>query len=530
MSTELKVQQEIFQAMGVEVRNHPFGTIVFFNVDLVPTKLIDILCKSLDDADFDVDGHGIFSVVFRDDGYPVDSDETLNSWMFFPDACAAVCNIQHCIKLAIQDTQNPEIEHSEKASVYMGVWKNMLKGFFHETWHAHSAIIEPEKLRFDETYRTEDEEEAPIFARQQLIAMAKIMDIEPEFTPNIQLMIDEAVAEEISLIEETKDAEEHLKAWVFYQKHLISNGGVFYDPAKNEDEDDVYIKSLKEFLHMLSGDAEDDPEWNAETIANPGTMVAEPLTTNIANANTIIDEDLPWETENSETEILGFQGVNTFNQPQQPMATTVSTPVAPTGPSAPTAPIAPTGPSAPTGVNPAAVVNGKVYEPITLPAGVDAKTVVYGLYLKIFNHIFQGCQYNPTNQQMPFTGSGNIANWITLDANEAMFVKEMTCYSNDGAQKLPATPVDNAISGILIDKAGTLPGYELTLSMPDGTQAKRKFIPQNPNKAVNGTLTSTAQMAKNGNQILWIIDPDTKGYGMRVLNGVIQQNVNGQWV
>ena len=100
------------------------------------------------------------------------------------------------------------------------------------------------------------------------------------------------------------------------------------------------------------------------------------------------------------------------------------------------------------------VVGAHAYPEIQLPAGVDAKTVVYGLYLKIANSLFNNCQYNPTDNSVPFTGVGNIVNPLQLDQHESLFVKEMTCYSADGKGTwCQGTKVNGAISGIIIDKA-----------------------------------------------------------------------------
>ncbi len=66
MSTLVKeVQTEIFKANGIVERQHPFGDITFFNSNLVTPGMLNILMASLDDAEFNVEGHGLLSVVFH---------------------------------------------------------------------------------------------------------------------------------------------------------------------------------------------------------------------------------------------------------------------------------------------------------------------------------------------------------------------------------------------------------------------------------------------------------------------------------
>lgn len=557
MSTELAQQSEIFKARGIEVIEHKHGNFVIVNTELITPKTVGIITHSLNEFGFGELGHGLFSVVFRDDGYPVDRDGTLNSWIFNPDAHSAICNIEHCIELAIQDTQNPEIEHSEKASVHMGVWKNMIKGFLHEAFHSVGFLSDPKAMRFDKKTRDLDEKEAPEFARTALEDLAKSIDIEPEFSPAVQNMIDERLALEIGMIDETKDAEKHLKAWAFFQKYLLEHGGVFYVPSEEKGEDPLHLMKFKHYLHFFSEDAEDDPDWAADTIGVGATLVATPLNEQSNGQPAVIDMvegetyvvednddmvaeyDVPWE-EGAPT---GFQGVPQFqnNQsepqpapqlpamhrpaqqptPQAPVTQQTTTPVAPQAtPVAPQMgqPMAPVAQQTAQAKYPAVQLNG------------DPQAIVNNFYLKIFANVFQGCMYNPTHPQMPFGGAGNIVNWLPLDENETKLVKEMMCYSPEGNGNKVKMAVQGQISGILMDKAGTLPGYELTMQTPDGHEVRRKFIPQNPNKLKNGQPTGPAQQAKAGNQIMWVVEPNEGAiadkYLFKITNSVIEK-LNG---
>lgn len=554
MSTETikEVQTEMFESRGTMLAQHAFGDIAFFNTDLVTPNMINILMASLDDADFNVDGHGVLSVVFRDDGYPMHENGLLNSWAFSADACCAMCNIEHCITLAIEDGLDPKNEHAEKAGVHMGVWKNMLKGFFHETYHARSTIVEPHAIRFDKEFRAEDEGLAPIFARDQLFELAKIRDIEIDFAPEVQEMIDIRLLTEFDRITDDKKATKRDKAWKYHQQYLIEHGGVFYAPPSKKDKDDagLHLMTFKEYLHFFSDDAEDDPAWAADTIGVALTAEITPCNEDGHGNSTgeVVDpEDAYAYADTDEftdaymaAPTPGFQGV----VQQQAAAQVVTQQVTPVNPVSaqmqePVQTVQPAAaPLPPTPVTPAAqqvpVVAGAANAgaAFVLASGADPQTVVDGLYLKMFTQIFQACQYNHTSLDMPFPGGGNITQWLELTEDEAQFVVSMTCYSAEQrGVECPGTKVERHLSGIMMDKAGLLPGYRLVMAMPDGTIIKRTIMPQNPNKVGNNGYVSTpAKLAKGGSQIMWIIDADTKEYKRRIKDGAFERNLgNYQW-
>lgn len=562
MSTQMQKEVKVVGTRGITVIDHSLGAFSIGNSALISPKVTGIMVACLDDGGFEADGHGLATVLFRDDGYPLEGDERA-TWMFYPNSQAAVCNIVGCIDIAIENSQDVETPNSEFVSVYALVWKNIIQGFFHEAHHANAFLQDGADLWDNAVAREKEEEKADEYARMMLFKLAKTMDLEPEFTEGVATMITERLMTELDLIKESLPALDEERAedaklirWYNAQKWLMNHGGVYHDEG---DTPVIDLKTFKEFLHVCSGDAENDPEWGGETIGKPVVLVQEPVGEdahgNKVSPSPVVAEiigdtyasddsydDMPYDLADDtdddgfdaavEAAPAGFQGVNQFvKQPAPAYQAPAPAYVPPTPVYVPPAQqAAPVAPSYVAPTNPAVVVGANAYPEIQLPAGVDAKSVVYGLYLKIFAHIFQGCQYNPTNPSMPFAGVGNIVTWLPLNQHESLFVKEMTCYSADGRGTwCPGTKVNGAISGIIIDKAKTLPAYELTLSTPNGTQIKRKFIPQNPNKMTSGQLTATAADAKAGNQIMWIIDPDTKAYSVRVYNGVVQTNVNGNW-
>lgn len=578
MSTETQpveevkeVKTEMFKADGIEIRQHPCGDVAIIGGGLVPAKLIDILMASLDDGGFDIDGHGLFTIVFRDDGFPMSEEGVLNAWAFSIDACSAMCNIQHCVELAFQDTMNPDVTHSEKASIHMAVWKNMLKGFFHETYHSNSAITDPWKIRFDAEFQASDEEIAPEFAREQLMAVAKRIDIEPVFTQNLLDMINERLEAELKRIEESDDATKADKAWAFHQKYLLEKGGMFYAPPEDKDEEGLHLMTFKEYLQFFSDDPDSD-EWKTQTVGVVQGESTYTPTNETAAGKPAVDtsvgvyvdpeadpefdagDDLPFEPDfepagfggvGTAPAADGFQGVAAQTAPATaPVETPATAPVQPTYQPAPAAgggygqpqgggygqaTTQPAGGGY--GAAPASVqVGAQEYPALNIDANT-AQNIINNLYLKIFGHIMQTCgfQYGTvqvgqdTSALQPFSQKDNVKAHLVLDANELMFVKEFKAENNGSFVKC-----DGAIQGFFSDKAQKLPTYELKLQNLDGTTCTRRIFPQNPFKLLDwknasAGFTQRALEAQSGKQILWILNPDNKQFTYMVEQGQVKK-------
>jgi len=525
-----------FEAKGIMVKELLEGNIVFFNSDLVTAKTIEIMCKAVELGGFERTGHGLFSVIFREDGRPIPEDGSKCQWMFFPDTYSAVCNLVHLFDRVVEIGQGEKSDMAKYVSFRAEIWKSILTGFFHELHHADKFLEEPDLLRASKEAKDEEEETADDFAREMIISLAKEYDIEPSFTPEMESIIDQRWAEEIELAE--TDDDEKLQEWAKVQKYMRQNGLFMHIPE--EDHDDFNITNFKDLMHIISGDDGNDEDWlkGTTSVQNeiPGTTnvsevtMDQPASTDAAGD---VDPQMPeaeWDTPWHE-DVPGMQGVvNVYDH--EPQVDPQPAPNIPTPPAEPVTPAAPAAPAAPTsnvGTNPAAVVGEAMYQAPQMPNEGFQETVK-GLYLKLFTHIFQNCGY--AAGQTPFFNQGaRIADQIPLTEAENKIVKEMVCYNGQG-QRTPGVKVTNWVSGVFIDKAMTLPGFDLTLTDPNGVQITRKFIPQNPNKTkADGNLSMTAQWAREGHQILWVIDPDNKDkqYAMRVFNGQVESNVSGKW-
>jgi len=491
---EQEVEQEKAKRYESVTFELPTGNITFFNAQLVTRKTLGIMLTALEEGGFEPEGSGVYSVVFRNDGLPINENGELNNWVYYSDPMSAVCNLEHCMDMAIRDGQSGEYKHAEKLSFRHSVWQLLLGGFFHELHHGHSYLTDGEKVFEDEELLKEEEELANEFSRQMLFTLAKLTNIEPDFSDEIEKMIDSRWEEELKLIAENWDsATETETAWFRCQKVMKDNPTTCWFDQGDGEEREYSMLSYKEFLHWCSGEDDNDPDWNTDTTAINIVAQEEPEP----------EEELPFEPDTTtgfqgvqqHDPVNGFQGVNVV-QPHQPE-------------------------------NPV-VENQPVYENPTLDIN-SFQNVIKGLYLKLFQNIFQGCGFNPTGRP-PFVDGTKICQPLGLTRQESMIVKEMMCYNQNGQRGTMA--VENFVLGVFMNKDKTLPGYDLTLTDINGNQVKRKFIPQNPNKVRNdGQLSSTAAASREGHQIMWIINPDgqDKQFALRVWNGVLQSNNSGQW-
>lgn len=539
----------LFKSTGTIVKELSIGTIVFHNTGMISEKLIEIMCLGIENGGFNNEGLALMNVIFRHDGFPIPNDGDKAEWMYFPDSYTAVCNVKHLINIAIDNTQNEEEKLYPHIGMKCVIWRAFLTGFFHECSHAMSSLsfegghIPEEKLE-------KEEQEADEAARNIIFSLAKEYNLEIDFSNEMNTYIDIRIDEEINTAAELadEDKDKFLQKWVDLQTYLRDNNGTCYIPE--EDCEDFFLATFKDFLFMASGDAEDDPEWLKETIAVPTTLST--TTTNEINIhNPTFDggvNDIPDFTEKELIEdvpfiadpiqVAGMEGVNIVIQPQQ-IITPNTAPINPIASAQPTSvgnqpivttSVAPGTPATNTNINPQVIVGANMYQAATMDTD-SFQATIKGLYLKIFSHIFTNCGFNPTGTP-PFVAGHKITENIPLSEAEKSIVKEMICY-NAESQKMPGTKVENFISGVYIDKANTLPGFDLVLSDMNGAATTRRFIPQNPNKMKTGTneLSITANLARQGHQFMWIINPDStdKQFAVRVRDGVVESNTAGQW-
>jgi len=539
--------------MGHVKRSTNGGDIIFINTELVTPKVIDIMVASINEmveivnsaGEPSLEGHGLYSVVFRDDGRPRVEQDKLTPWLFVPDSKSAVCNLADCVELAFINTMDEDKGDAVYCNVAHVFWKHLITGFFHEAHHAEAFITDYDELIDDEDARQVEEFKADEFADLHSFHMAKLVNMEPEFSPRVAEMLNEQWVAYKELITEDKNADDHAKLWLQVQIEMQRSGASFFMPApEGTGEENFYCNSFKEFMRHVCPEDMDSPDWDLDTtgtievdinipapnITAEGTPAAPK---NLANINPVSAQYM----DDDDLDAYAMEGHDDEDEPTvAPIAPTVQVVAGMQGVAqqfaAPVAPIAPTTQATPVGET--------VYQPVGYVAPADPRSgqfqaTVKGLYLKMFHHLFRTCGYNPQMPQV-FGQKEKIVEMLPLTVEENAIVAAMDRY-NEVGKPVTAAPCDGWISGIFIDKAMQLPGYNLTLTTLEGIQIFRKFVPQNPNKVKYQTteLTKGALDARAGNQIMWIIDPladknDKTKSSTRVCNGVFQKSVGWDWV
>jgi hypothetical protein len=338
------------------------------------------------------------------------------------------------------------------------------------------------------------------------------------------------------------------------QEVMHNEGGTWFMRG-GKDEDDNKLDTFKSLMHYISGDDLDDEEWLKETIAPvtpevgpaPQAPVEQPVMQQPVDDEGYdpnMDTYDQYQTESvmpaPQAPATGFQGATQGTpvppQTQQPVAPQQPAYNGNPGAIATNAPVAPQPPAGahgqPNGVDTSAQVGANAF-PATTMDSATFQRVVYNLYGKIYNQIFNSCGFNPTHGegQPFFMQGGKVTEMIELTPEEQTIVHGMECYDEHGRIKMNAK-VDNWISGRFIDKAQKLPGFSLVMSDMNGRQIRRKFIPQNPwNKDNNGAYKKTALLAQQGTWIMWIVDPDAtdKQFATRIMAGKLETNIGGKW-
>ena len=574
-----------FEIEGTFTMDTDAGPLCIINSNFVDPKVFSIFKHILDE--FTDTGHGLTSIIFRMDGYPNINDEDFTTWVYQPDSMSAVCNLRHVVEAAVFLTLNEESPEAANISAKMMVWLNLIKGLLHEVHHAQTYLSDRPTIEASEEAKEQEELEAVAYANDKIKTLAKDIDIEPELGPYLEEMLIQEIdlkksemnefiagqSEEaptndsvaLKLWENDELVCEGYERWIKLQEHMQSTGDVWYSDGIEEtgDGEDMYIPTIKEYMCHLDGATMQDKEWLKQTIGvmqhtetsstpppPPAPAQNEPITgaggwtTNSPNEQVFDDEEWGEDISNE-----------TYQQPTQVQAPTP----APTPPPAYVAPQQTTAPQqggfqgnqyaaatpppppapTPTTATPPPTYQAPTYAPDvqnmvnTGMTGNEMGTLMQGLYRKLFDHIFLGCQWDKT----AFQEKNAITARLILTAEEDKIVTGMITQNESGSYLEIAA--EGFISGKIMDRAKELPGYEIKFTNHLGQPGTRKLLPQNPNKLrSDGKPSYTAEMAQHGYQIMWIIDPDEgdKQFSKRMIRDPkvptvikMENNDNGKW-
>lgn len=559
MTTQMAVDKGVNFVNGSEVVKTSSGTVNFINTNLVSEKTVYAITSFLNDLGST--SNGTYSFIFRMDGYPRETPSELTTWMFFPDSCAAVCNLVDCVDLSftVSMYRNRKARYLNVKSM---IWLNIIKGAYHETHHAIEYINRREAL--ETSKKTADAEEilACKYATETFVEQIKRIDLEPEFSQEMEEFIAVVWNEHVERIEklqvevdnETLKGIELEKAlsdieWLSLQREMIDKELVMYVP-RSEDIDGISISTVKEYIAYTVGAKLGDAGWDLPTIGifSPPECTTEEVPVHVQSTTPVyVQQPAPIYTQQIQddyedepsmmvaendyqagptyNQTPGFQGVynyaeksQTISQQTQPVYTQYKQSAQPLPQPAPQRPVQQPAPQPTVNNNYPSVLTDEM-----MPS------IMKGLYLKLFSHIFQQCTFDSTK----FVNKDNIKVRISLTPQESEVITSMTCLG-DNNKRIHNVQVTDWITGTFIDNANELPGYNFSITTPSGRKINRRLLPQNPNKTKDGINPSgTAARAARGEQILWILDPDAsaadKPFSTRIINGVLEGNYEGRW-
>lgn len=585
---------------GTFIMDTDAGPLAIMNTNYVDQKLLTIYKYVLDE--FCDTGHGLSSIIFRADGYPSVSGEDLTIWVYQPDAMAAVANLRHIVKAAIDITMNIDLEDAAKIGIKTLVWMNLVKGFLHELYHAQSYMIDRPLLDSSKDARLKDEEDAETYSNDKLISLAQEINIEPIFGEYIENLIHKEYslrkAEVIDVIESIRKsgtgaagktnlsdddeiAIESYEKWIKLQDHMFGSGQSWYTDGLDAEEDGepIGIDTFKEYMCWMDSGDMADKEWAKNTLgvkqfstATPPPAAdgkyyqqmeahqAAPLVQNndgwVSNnqEGAIYEEDM-WEEDFDAGEYQ--QPAPTQQQYNQPPSYGNASQPAYTAPAyqapqtqqyqvpqqggftqnggqyqapAPVTNQAPPQYQAPQYQAPQ--YKPDVKNMAGVMSGAEMGNLMQGLYRKLFDHIFLGCQWD----KVEFRDKSAIQTRIALTSDENKVITSMVTQTENGSYV--DMPADGFVAGKIMDRNKELPGYEIKFIDHNGNVGTRKLLPQNPKKTrKDGSLSYTAEMAQHGWQIMWIINPDEgdKQYSNRMMRDPdsqtikMEHNRNGRW-
>ncbi|NOR60145.1 MAG: hypothetical protein GQ469_05885 [Methanosarcinales archaeon] len=505
MEAQTEKQQGVV-AINPTAITTPTGLVMVWGFEHLSTKMISILKIMLSHDAFENIYHGIKSVVFRIDGYPKESDNSLCA-SFAPDTCGIAINMDKTLERAMERS----MDHPE-TSLFASWWIEMMLNFGHEIHHGVRWNTDRNKLYNSQEMLKEEEDRAEKYCNSLLTELAMNYDIE---MPSIE--------EEIwfnNQINELFSGKDNSDEWAKSQKEMITEGIVWRHEPK--DSATIVISTFKELICLISDGNITSEEWTKETI------LLKP------NAPTL-DEQL-----NGKTVVMnaaGEQGEVT----QPPSAPVTAAPVnndfnsemyldemeegyeevyeAYDGhyEAQPTA----------TAVQPAAVKPAttglpfdkipEMNQPEQQQALETVNRIAKQVYMKMYHFIFANCGPLKDSDIGFSNPDAVLATPIPLTEEEKSIFVSMDHHDINGRWCKDVSTANGLLGKVM--KNTKLPSYEVKLCV-NGTIHRRLFIPQNPNKRKNGVLTQRALEARSGDTIAYTKDQATDTWGPYIINEV----------
>lgn len=515
--------------------NTPAGTVAVYGHEHISKKDLTIFATALSMEEFDLEsgGHGLYSIVLRTDGKPSFKGRQQYG-VCCTDCNAIVLNISHMFNKAFEKA----LDRNDGTSIWTFYQRCLYLTFLHELHHVVAFKDVDEMPDKD----AEAEVEAEKWAEETLYFMAQNYDIEPAhyskssyFCKQFYTMIDGVENDE----------------WVADQKRYIEGHMYYKLEPKPGTHDGLVFTQFKPYLHFISGDPTNDKKWANKTTKNttgeiieslhdiiyePTTGVTTPssidiLAETLAEVNTPAPaptpvQQAPAPVQPSMTQYAnqvnpelyedvddyGDDGVETTNMAGIPELEGVVYSPAPAQTYTPA--------PAPAPVQPVFQPDNRYNQapapqqmPVqnTMPGhlpnlGYDPKylgDVVWGVYFKMYNHIFGKCG-QLLNSTVPFSNPDAVfTEPLQLTEEESKIIFKCDCMDENGKWHANM-PTDGGVLRGYVSSKLKMPSYKVYINF-NGVEHVRLLMPQNPN-----TGSKYAISAQRGSRILMNINGDDK--------------------
>ncbi|MCK4526510.1 hypothetical protein KAW18_03995 [candidate division WOR-3 bacterium] len=466
--------------------NTPTGTLAVFGHEYVAKEMLKLIGTILSHDAFEIEYHGIKSIVFRTDGYPKENGVSVCA-TFAPDVCGVAINMEKTLEKAIERS----MDHPEM-SLLASWWTEMLFNFGHEVHHGVAWNVERKELVNDETKRQEEEEQAEEYSDSLMVTLAQDYDIEPPAIKD-EIWFNTQITELLS-----GKAED---TWAKNQQEMLDNKYLWKHVP--EEGEPVILSTFKDLVCLIfNGDIEAD-EWNKDTIKIPvgvktldEQLNGKKITIDSSSDDLPIEQDNPLVQDMPSTQISYNEDddMGSYDMYQEPITIPIQTPVqTPVQTS-----VAPIFPSTPLPAN--IHSSGIQYD------GATISRIARQVYMKMYDFIFRNC--SPLrDSDVGFANPEAVCSIPVPLTDEEKIIFVSMNHNDINGRWCSDVPTTNGLLGKIM-KNTKLPSYELTMNV-NGVTHKRLLIPQNPAKRnATGQLTQRAVEARAGNCIAYIMNPD----------------------
>jgi hypothetical protein len=501
---EMEVRQERPQAIETK-----WAMVVLYGSNLVSNIVCKAFASVLSVPAFNDANHGVKTICVVDDKRIRNEKGEAVAAECYPLGGTVVISLEKCLENAVS-----KLIEFPFCSVFALYYLELMVSLAHEAYHCMLRVEGPREADADE------EDEAAEFSLGTALEAAKLFSIEPP------AWVDEPyfAATAMGMVEELGDEELNTRQQAMLDKRqfmMLAEADGVSEPFT--------AHTFRQFMHFQDETATMDDEAWLKTPADEDTA---PLVTKAAETTTPTAPPADYVATVDELR----QKIEDLSKIFGGKTTPVSGPITP----------------------PEDTVVGEVYEydgddsepaeyveevydePSDVGEGWGEQTqpaaivhpvqdltvdrineIVLGIFQRVYDHMFGYLFKGNTMLEDP----SRVCQFpIQLTDEEKLVVIKMDCQDANG-RWCPRANTTNGLLGGVFNQA-KIPYYKLYINF-QGTEMIRLLVPQNPNKVVNGQLTKTALLARQGNRIMYVFDGVDKAPGQK--SDIKRKCVNGEW-